>query len=67
MHTHAEHDLIAQYMAQIVEWVASGALRVGESTVFDMKDLPRAHELIQSGSTVGKLVIRTPPVAFKQG
>ena len=52
-------------MAQIVEWAASGALRAGDATVFDMKDLPRAHELIQSGSTVGKLVIRTPPVSSR--
>jgi NADPH:quinone reductase-like Zn-dependent oxidoreductase len=54
-----ETDLIDKYMKQIVDWVEAGQLKVDEVTVFDMKDVGRAHELIQSGKSVGKIVCKT--------
>lgn len=53
-----EHELVRKYFDQIVEWVIEGKTSVPAVTVVDMKDISRAHELIQSGSTVGKIVMR---------
>jgi hypothetical protein len=33
---------------------------VGEVTVLQMADIGKAHELIQSGQSVGKIVVRCP-------
>jgi NADPH:quinone reductase-like Zn-dependent oxidoreductase len=52
-----EHELIAQYMDQIVDWVAQGKLGVPDVQVFAMEDIAKAHEHIQSGKSVGKIVI----------
>ena len=54
-----EKQLIEAYLVQIVAWIDAGKLVVQDAKVFDMKDVGKAHELIQSGSSVGKLVIRT--------
>ena len=54
-----EKDIINNYMEQILKWVVSGELTVPNVTVFDIKEISLAHKLIQSGSTVGKLVIKT--------
>ena len=53
-----EHELVRKYFNQILEWIVEGKISVPASTVVDMKDISRAHELIQSGSTVGKIVMR---------
>ena len=53
-----QHTLINEYLAQIVSWIESDQLRVAEVTVFDMDQLPEAHRLIQSGMSVGKIVVR---------
>jgi NADPH:quinone reductase-like Zn-dependent oxidoreductase len=55
-----EHELINQYFAQIIQWIEKGKISAPSCTVNEMKDIGRAHEMIQSGSTVGKLVIRVP-------
>lgn len=55
----AEEDtLIAAYMTQLTEWFESGTIRAPDITLFEMKDVRKAHELIQSGQTVGKLVVK---------
>lgn len=53
-----EHELVRLYFEQIYEWVREGKITVPACTVCDMKDIARAHELIQTGSTVGKIVMR---------
>ena len=53
-----ETELVKAYFTQIEEWVVEGKISVPASTVVDMKDIARAHALIQSGSTVGKIVMR---------
>jgi NADPH:quinone reductase-like Zn-dependent oxidoreductase len=58
-----EKDLIEVYLKQLVGWIEEGKLSVQESTVFEMKDIGKAHELIQSGSSVGKIVLSTPNIA----
>lgn len=57
-----EHELIKVYMQQILDWVVEEKIKVGEVTTFEMKDIGLAHELIQSGQTVGKICIKVPPL-----
>jgi NADPH:quinone reductase-like Zn-dependent oxidoreductase len=54
-----EHDVIADYMDRIAGWLEQGLLVVPEVTVIAMQDIAQAHELIQSGQSIGKIVIRT--------
>ena len=53
-----EVDLIANYMSQIISWVEAGKLVVPKVTVMEMTEIGNAHELIQSGRSTGKIVIR---------
>jgi NADPH:quinone reductase-like Zn-dependent oxidoreductase len=57
-----EHELIEVYMNQVVEWISEGKLKVAEVTQFSILEIQRAHELIQSGQTRGKLVVRCPGI-----
>ena len=52
-----EHDLIAQYMDEILSWLQSGSLTCPDPTVFPVSQIADAHELIQSGQSVGKIVV----------
>lgn len=59
-----EHELIQSYMAQIVGWVEDGSISLsngglGLLQVMPLSDIRKAHELLQSGGTTGKIVIRT--------
>eukprot|EP00617_Octactis_speculum_P017087 CAMPEP_0185762126 /NCGR_PEP_ID=MMETSP1174-20130828/21086_1 /TAXON_ID=35687 /ORGANISM="Dictyocha speculum, Strain CCMP1381" /LENGTH=84 /DNA_ID=CAMNT_0028443651 /DNA_START=96 /DNA_END=350 /DNA_ORIENTATION=- len=54
-----EHAVIGAYLEQINQWVAAGDIRVAKVTVMGMDRISEAHKLIQSGSSVGKIVIRT--------
>jgi len=56
-----EHALIEQYMDQIVRWMQTSSLIVAEVTVLPMADIATAHQLIQSGQSIGKIVIKCPP------
>ena len=56
----AQAELVGSYMDQIVRWVQSGEMSVPTVDALAMEHVPRAHELIQSGQTVGKLVCVTP-------
>jgi len=53
-----EHALIARYMNTLTQWVESGALQFPDTTVMDMKDIRSAHEFIQSGTSIGKIVMK---------
>lgn len=53
-----EHQLIEEYMNQVVEWISSGAIKVAEVTSYPMSQIQKAHELIQSGQSRGKIVIQ---------
>ena len=52
-------ELVDVYMDQLVRWVGEGRLTVAKVTEFDASAVPRAHQLIQSGKSVGKIVCRT--------
>ena len=40
-------------------WIENGSLKLSNVTAFPMAELPRAHEALQSGQSVGKLVCLT--------
>ena len=52
-------ELLEESMAQILGWVAEGKLRVAKVTPFALKDVALAHTAIESGLTMGKLVLVT--------
>lgn len=51
-----EADQLEAYMDQILAWVRDGRLAPARVTQFAMREVPRAHDLIQSGQSVGKIV-----------
>ena len=55
-----EAALVDAYMQQIVQWAEQRAIRLAKVTAFHLDETPRAHELIQSGQSIGKLVLRPP-------
>ena len=45
---------------QISEWIDAGKVKVHIQQVYDLKDAPAAHEQIETGHTLGKIVLRIP-------
>mmetsp|Transcript_30536 Transcript_30536/g.97433 ORF Transcript_30536/g.97433 Transcript_30536/m.97433 type:complete len:440 (-) Transcript_30536:296-1615(-) len=54
-----EKELIAEYMQCIFDWVSKGKLIPPKVTVYAMEEIASAHELIQSGKSIGKVVLTT--------
>ncbi len=52
-----EHELIAQYLGQIVQWLVDGRIKPSAVTRFSIADIGNAHQLIQSGMSQGKIVV----------
>ena len=55
-----EQRLVDAYIDQIVSWAVGGEIVASRTTPFQLAEAPRAHELIQSGQSVGKLVLHPP-------
>lgn len=54
-----ERAMLSQLMDDILEWFKTGKLQCPRITDLEMDDIAAAHELIQSGATVGKIVLQT--------
>ena len=54
-----EHELIEKYLLQILSWVQDGKIKAPDTTSFPLTEVDLAHEMIQGGNSVGKLVINT--------
>ena len=54
-----EVPLFQAYMKQIHEWLEHGDLEVPEVTTLAMENVPRAHQVLQSGQSIGKVVCLT--------
>ena len=52
-------DLIPQIMEYLIKWIEDGRLKVAKVTTFDIWEIGKAHQLLQTGKTIGKVVIRT--------
>jgi synaptic vesicle membrane protein VAT-1 len=53
-------DYLARAMGEILTWIASGELKVPKVTEFALDDVRAAHAALESGTTVGKLVLIPP-------
>jgi NADPH:quinone reductase-like Zn-dependent oxidoreductase len=54
-----EIDMLGQIYDQIGEWLTNDKLQVARVTEMRMKDIGAAHQLLQSGKSVGKIVMTT--------
>ena len=50
-------DILEESMAQLLYWVKQGLLKVSKVTPYPLKDVAKAHRDLESGQTVGKLVL----------
>jgi NADPH2:quinone reductase len=50
-------DLLDEAMAQIVGWIEAAKLAPPRVTTYPLGDVAKAHADIESGLTVGKLVL----------
>lgn len=55
-----EVEIINSYMEQIIDWLASGKLQLPTVTEFSMANISLAHQLIQTGQSIGKIVVKCP-------
>ena len=50
-------DLLAGGIAELVDWLREGKIRMPPVTTFRFEDVADAHRALESGQTVGKLVL----------
>jgi NADPH:quinone reductase-like Zn-dependent oxidoreductase len=55
----AEKDLVSSLFDQVCDWLKIGALKCPRVVTMDIAQIGEAHSLIQSGSSIGKIVINT--------
>jgi len=53
-----EKEVVSELFDQICKWLEAGLLKSPNVAVFDMNNISDAHTLIQSGSSVGKIVVK---------
>ena len=53
-----EKEVVSELFDQICVWLEAGLLRCPRVAIFDIDDIADAHTLIQSGSSVGKIVVK---------
>lgn len=56
----SERNMLSLLFQQVIQWLQSNQLQCPTIFEMSMNEIQNAHELIQSGTTVGKLVITTP-------
>jgi synaptic vesicle membrane protein VAT-1 len=54
-----EIEMLSSLFSKIVEWLAEGKLNCPRVVEMPMEDIRQAHDLIQTGTTVGKIVLTT--------
>ncbi len=57
-HYTATRDELLQRASDVLEWVASGELRVHINSEMPLAQAPEAHRLLQSRGTMGKVLLR---------
>ena len=50
-------EILTEAMQQLLSWVENGSLRVCQVQEYPLKDAGQAHSDLESGKTVGKLVL----------
>lgn len=56
-----EQALLARGLDEVLGWVAGGHLPAPQVQNFPLREAARAHAALQSGTTVGKLILTTVP------
>ena len=56
----SRRDLLDDAIGEIFGWIEAGKLAVPDVTVYGAGDVRLAHAALESGSTVGKLVLKMP-------
>lgn len=57
---HQKAAIVAGVIRDVIPLVAAGRIRAVVDTVFPLAEAALAHELLESGRTVGKVVLETP-------
>jgi NADPH:quinone reductase-like Zn-dependent oxidoreductase len=52
------HQLLTEAMAEILKWIQDDQLKAPKVAVYDYKAVAKAHRDIESGNTMGKLVLK---------
>ena len=52
-----QREMLKESMAQLLGWVKEGRLKVTKVTKYPLKEAGRAHKDLESGQTMGKLVL----------
>ena len=52
-----EEALLAHAMGELLGWVADGRIRPPTTTTYPLEDVAEAHRALETGETVGKLVL----------
>ena len=50
-------DMLQRGMSEILDWVATGRLRLAKVTPYPLEAVAEAHRALESGQTTGKLVL----------
>jgi len=54
-----EREMLSSLFSQILEWINNGKLQCPRVVELPLEQIREAHDLIQSGTTVGKIVLTT--------
>ncbi|KAL3802660.1 hypothetical protein HJC23_011984 [Cyclotella cryptica] len=57
-----EMDILSDQFDQILQWIMEGKLRCPRIVEMDMNDVAEAHTLLQSGKSIGKIILNVTPV-----
>lgn len=52
-------DIFNEAMEDFLQWIKEGKLTVAKVTEYPLKEVSRAHKDLESGETMGKLVLIT--------
>jgi NADPH:quinone reductase-like Zn-dependent oxidoreductase len=54
-----EDAMVSELFDQVWKWLDEGALKCPRVVVMAMTQVDEAHDLIQSGASIGKIVLKT--------
>ena len=54
-----ETELIGDYFNTITTWLSAKKFQLPKVNLYEMDEVAQTHELIQSGKSIGKIVVRT--------
>jgi synaptic vesicle membrane protein VAT-1 len=52
-----EEGLLREHMSKLLKWIEEGRIKPAVVTTFDLENVAQAHRALESGQTIGKLVL----------